>query len=192
MKDIKKILKQILILIFFLIVVYSFTHPLFFPTSETADVHVWVTGTQVSDELLICYNIPIDNDGYSNIKKYESKPGWKFIILDLWMDNCANEIREYSNGWIKTKEGVVFRLYYVENQNHISLCEGNNSYSSLPVELKPDEGITTKIAVQVPLNEDINNLYLVYWIDGNDLEYFESGRIKITLWYYPILAYIYG
>lgn len=185
MKDIKKKLIQIQIFIIFIVVVYIFISPPIFPTSETADVRVMVNGIDVSDELFIWYDTPID-------KTYESKPGWKFITLDLWVHNSANEIREYSNGHIETKEGVVFRLYYVENQNNISLAEGSNSYSFLPVELRPDEGIITKVAVQVPLNENINDLYLTYTVRGDDLKYSEFGRVKMTLWYYYILAYIYG
>ena len=185
MKDIKKKLIQIQIFIIFLVVVYIFISPPIFPTSETADVRVMVTDIDVSDELFIWYDTPID-------KTCEAKPGWKFITLDLWVNNFANEIREYSNGWIETKEGASFRLYFVENQNNISLAEGTNSYSILPVELKPDEGIITKVVVQVPLNEDIDRLYLTYSVNGDDLKYSEFGRVKMTLWYHYILAYIYG
>ena len=140
--------------------------------------------------LLLTCNLWAETDMNAHIKRYESKPGWKFITLNLWVHNSANEIREYSNCWIATKDDVHFRLYIMEKQDHIVIA-GTNSYSILPVELKPDEGIITEIVVQVPSNEDISDLYLVYTINGDDIKYSEFGSVKLTHWYYYILAYIY-
>lgn len=147
---------------------------------ETAEVSVVLMGNTVSDELMIVYAIPVDNETHHTIKTYESKPGWKFIITELWVDNNADRIRKYSNGWFETEEGVVYHIYNVEEVRHIAPCEGNGSYSIFPVELKPCEGIITRIAVHVPSNEDVSNLYFVYSIQGEDLRYSEFGGIKLS------------
>ena len=55
--------------------------------SETAEVNVVSMGVRVSDELKVDYTIPIDNKTHSTSKTYESKPGWKFIILELGVVN---------------------------------------------------------------------------------------------------------
>lgn len=193
--EIKIFIKSQIFLLFLFIICFLIFPPSpssTFSKSEISDVEVWVTGIQVSDEMLIFYDIPISDEGYAYIKRYEAKPGWKFITIDLYLVNSANKIREYSNGWIETKDGIIFYLYTVENQNNLSLAEGTNSFSSLPMELKPDDGIITKIVVQVPLSEDIDELYLTYNVNGDDIKYSEFGRVKLTLWYHNILACIYG
>nr|QNT35633.1 hypothetical protein BFFPPMPJ_00038 [uncultured Methanosarcinales archaeon] len=75
---------------------------------------------------------------------------------------------------------IVYHSHTVEDAGRIASCEGNGSYSIMPVELKPDEGITTRTAVQVPSNEEVSNLYFVYKIQGDDLKYGEFGRIKMS------------
>ena len=148
--------------------------------SENADVSVVLMSSTVSDELMVVYTIPLDNETRHTIKTYESKPGWKFIILEFFVNNNADRLREYSNGWFETKEGIVYHSYTVEDAGCIASCEGNGSYSIMPVELKPDDGITTRTAVQVPSNEAVSNLYFVYKIQGDDLKYGEFGRIKMS------------
>ena len=148
--------------------------------SETAEVSVVLMSNTVSDELMVVYTIPLDNETRHTIKTYESKSGWKFVILEFFVDNNADRLREYSNGWFETKEGIVYHSYTVEDAGRIASCEGNGSYSRVPVELNPDECIITRTAVQVPSNEDVSNLYFVYNIQGDDLIYGEFGRIKIS------------
>nr|QNT35635.1 hypothetical protein BFFPPMPJ_00040 [uncultured Methanosarcinales archaeon] len=75
--------------------------------SENADVSVVLMSSTVSDELMVVYTIPLDNETRHTIKTYESKPGWKFIILEFFVNNSADRLREYSNGWFETKEGIV-------------------------------------------------------------------------------------
>ena len=148
--------------------------------SETAEVSVVLMSSTVSDELMVVYTITLDSKTRHTIKTYESKPGWKFIILEFFVDNNADRFREYSNGWFETKKGIVYHLYTVEDAGRIASCEGNGSYSRVPVELNPDEGMITITAVQVPSNEDVSNLYFVYNIQGDDLRYGELRRIKMS------------
>lgn len=148
--------------------------------SETAEVNVVLMGVRVSDELKVDYIIPIDNKTHRTSKTYESKPGWKFIILELGVVNNVDQIREYSNCWFETKEGVIHSPYKIEDTGSLASWEGTGSYSMSPVELKPDEVIITTIAAQVPSNEDVSNLYFVYNIRGKDLTYSEFGRIKVS------------
>ena len=70
--------------------------------------------------------------------------------------------------------------FKIENTESLASWEGTGSYSMSPVELKPNEVIIKTIAVQVPSNEDLSNLYFVYNIRGEYLTYSDFGRIKVS------------
>ena len=128
-----------------------------------------VDSVSVNDRLLIDFK---DNNRKTiDMKEYEAGAGWKFVILDVFVSNHANENRSFYTGWIEDENGAIYQEYKLRDYTPGTPYYLFYQYKSYILNLLPDEAEFISIAYKMPTNAVPEKFY--YSIDNSKTWYGE-------------------
>ncbi|RJS77533.1 hypothetical protein CW713_10195 [Methanophagales archaeon] len=137
----------------FIILFFSVESPWQPKTSKVGEI-VWIDEVGISvDSVSVDERLLIDfwDDNRTIVKEYEAGAGWKFVILDVFVSNHANENRSFYTGWIEDENGAIYQEYklrdYTPGTPYLF-----HQYKSYILNLLPDEAEFISIAYKMPTN----------------------------------------